>query len=239
MKRLLLISSSTVHGTGYLEHAAEALKARLEGASRVLFIPYALKDHDAYAAKARGAFEAMGFGLDSLHETSDPVRAVENADALFTGGGNTFRLLDTLQRLDLLDAIRTQVMGGMPYTGASAGTVIACPTIRTTNDMPILEPGSLASLGLVPFQINAHYLDPDPASTHKGETREERLMQYHEENALPVVGLREGAMIRIDGDQAVLAGLAGARIFRQGMEPLEAAPGSDLNAALGAALEPR
>ncbi|HTL97934.1 MAG TPA: dipeptidase PepE, partial [Holophagaceae bacterium] len=149
--------------------------------------------------------------------------------------GNTFRLLDTLLRFDLMEAIRTQARGGMPYTGASAGTNLACPTIRTTNDMPIVEPPSLAALGLVPFQINAHYLDPDPASTHKGETREERLMQYHEENALPVVGLREGAMLRVDGDCMSLLGLKGARIFRRGMEPVEAAPGAEL----GALLEPR
>lgn len=233
MKRLLLLSSSTVHGTAYLEHAAEALKARLDGASRVLFIPYALKDQDAYAAKARAAFESLGFGLDSLHETSNPKRAVESADAIFTGGGNTFRLLDTLYRLDLLDAVRASALGGVPYTGASAGTNLACPTVRTTNDMPIVEPPSLAALGLVPFQINPHYLDPDPASTHKGETREERLMQYHEENALPVVGLREGSLLWVDGDRVTLKGPKPARIFRRGQAPVEAEPDSDLTDLVG------
>lgn len=233
MKQLLLLSSSTVHGTAYLEHAAGALKDRLAGVSRVLFIPYALKDHEAYAAKARGAFQAMGFGLDSLHEAEDAIAAIEKAEAIFTGGGNTFRLLDTIYRLKALDALRARAASGMPYTGASAGTNLACPTIRTTNDMPIVELPSLTALGLVPFQINAHYLDADPASTHKGETREERLMQYHEENALPVVGLREGAMLRMDGDRVTLLGTKGARIFRRGQEPVEVAPDTELNAWLG------
>jgi dipeptidase E len=232
VKRLLLLSSSAYHGTAYLEHAAEALKDRLAGVKTVLFIPYALKDHDAYAAKARAAFEAMGFALDSLHAAGDALSAIEQAEAIFTGGGNTFRLLDTLYRLKALDGLRGRVAAGMPYTGASAGTNLACPTIRTTNDMPIVEPPSLTALGLIPFQINAHYLDPDPASTHKGETREERLMQYHEENATPVVGLREGAMLRVDGDRVALLGLKGARIFRRGMEPVEMEPGAELSQLL-------
>ena len=228
MKKLLLLSSSALHGTPYLAHAAGALKARLDGISRVLFIPYALKDQDAYAAKARAAFEAFGFGLDSLHEAPDPKRAVEQAEAIFTGGGNTFRLLDTVYRFNLMEPLRVRVAAGMPYTGASAGTNLACPTIRTTNDMPIVEPPSLRALGLVPFQINPHYLDPDPASTHKGETREERLMQYHEENGLPVVGLREGTMLWVDGERVTLKGIRPARIFRRGQAPVEMEPGSDL-----------
>lgn len=228
MKKLLLLSSSALHGTPYLEHAAEALKARLAGVSRVLFIPFALKDHDAYAAKARGAFESFGFDLDSLHQAPDPKRAVEQAEAIFTGGGNTFRLLDSIYHFNLMEPLRARVAAGMPYTGASAGTNLACPTIRTTNDMPIVEPPSLTALGLVPFQINPHYLDPDPASTHKGETREERLMQYHEENALPVVGLREGTMLWVDGDRVTLKGIRPARLFRRGQAPVEVEPGSDL-----------
>lgn len=232
MKRLLLLSSSAVHGTPYLAHAAEALKERLSGLKTVLFIPFALKDHGAYATKVRAAFETMGFGLDSLHEVADPIAAIDKADAIFTGGGNTFRLLDAVQRLKLMDPIRVRVASGMPYTGASAGTNLACPTIRTTNDMPIVEPASFDALGLVPFQINPHYLDPDPTSTHKGETREERLMQYHEENALPVVGLREGTMLWVDGDRITLKGNRSARIFRRGMEPVEVEPGSELSGVL-------
>lgn len=229
MKRLLLLSSSAVHGTPYLEHAAEALKERLAGVRTVTFLPFALKDHAAYAAKVRAAFESFGFGLASLHEAADPVAALEGAEAIFTGGGNTFRLLDTVQRLGLMDPIRAQVAAGMPYTGASAGTNLACPTIRTTNDMPIVQPASLDALGLISFQINPHYLDPDPASTHKGETREERLAQYHEENALPVVGLREGTMLRVDGECVTLMGSKPARIFRRGQAPVEMEPDSELS----------
>ncbi len=148
MKRLLLLSTSTVHGTGYLEHGAEALKARLQGVSTVCFIPFALKDHDAYAAKARAAFEGMGFGLVSLHEAADPVKAIEAAEAVFCGGGNTFRLLETLYRLGVLAPLRARALAGMPYTGASAGSNLACPTIRTTNDMPIVQPPSFEALGV-------------------------------------------------------------------------------------------
>lgn len=232
MKRLLLISSSAVHGTPYLSHAAEALRERLVGVKTVLFIPFALKDHGGYAAKVRAAFEEMGFGLDSLHEVSDPVAAIEKAEAIFTGGGNTFRLLDMVHRMKLIEPIRARVGAGMPYTGASAGTNLACPTIRTTNDMPIVEPASFDALGLVPFQINPHYLDPDPSSTHKGETREERLAQYHEENDLPVVGLREGSMLWVDGEAVTLRGSKPARIFRRGKEPVEVEAGSDLSCVL-------
>lgn len=232
MNRLLLISSSAVHGTPYLSHAAEALKERLMGVRTVLFVPFALKDHDAYAAKVRAAFEGMGFGLESLHEAADSIAAIEKAEAIFTGGGNTFRLLDTVQRMELIEPIRARVAAGMPYTGASAGTNLACPTIRTTNDMPIVEPASFDALGLIPFQINPHYLDPDPSSTHKGETREERLAQYHEENNLPVVGLREGTMLWVEGEAVTLKGSKPARIFRRGQEPVEVEAGSELGGLL-------
>jgi dipeptidase E len=161
-RRLLLISTSTVFGTRYLEHAFDELRDVLRGVKRVLFIPFALKDHAGYAAKARAAFEEIGFGLDSLHESRDAERAIAGAEAVFCGGGNTFRLLDALYALDALLPIRRRVEQGMPYTGASAGSNLACPTIMTTNDMPIVEPLSFEALGLVPFQINPHYLDPMP-----------------------------------------------------------------------------
>jgi dipeptidase E len=222
--RLLLISTSTVFGTRYLEHAYDELREILAGVQRVLFVPHALKDRDGYAAKARAAFEEIGFGLDSLHAARDPRRAVEEAEAVFCGGGNTFRLLEALYRLDVIEALRARARDGMPYTGASAGSNLACPTIRTTNDMPILEPPTLDALGLVPFQINPHYLDPVPGSTHMGETRETRIREFHEENAAPVVGLREGAILRVEGASVELRGRAGARIFRRGEEPVEATP---------------
>jgi dipeptidase E len=230
--RLVLVSTSTVFGTRYLEHAYPELRDGIGGAGRVLFIPYALQDRDGYAAKARAAFEEMGYGLVSLHEATDPRRAIEEAEAIFCGGGNTFRLLKTLQELDLLPPIRRRVAQGTVYAGASAGSNLACPTIRTTNDMPIVEPASLDALGLVGFQINPHYLDPAPGSTHMGETRETRIREFHEENETPVVGLREGAILRVEGPSVLLKGVAGARIFRRGQEPLEVAPGAEIGPLL-------
>ncbi len=225
-KRLLLISNSTQHGRGYLEHAEEELRDFLGGIKRVLFVPYALKDRDGYAEIARAKFSQMGFALESIHRAPDPRKAVESAEAIFIGGGNTFRLLKTLYEYGLLAPIRLRVEGGMPYIGSSAGSVVACPTIKTTNDMPIVEPPSLTALALVPFQINAHYVDPDPSSTHMGETREVRLREFHEENETPVVGIREGSMLRVENGATTLKGTTGAKIFRRGEQPLEIAPGT-------------
>lgn len=232
-RHLLLISTSTVFGTRYLEHALPELRDFLAGVRCVLFIPYALADRDGYAAKARAAFEEIGCGLDSVHEAKDPRRAVEAAEAVFCGGGNTFRLLKAVYDQDLLPVVRRRVGAGMRYSGASAGSVLAGPTIKTTNDMPIVEPPSFSALGLVSFQINPHYLDPDPGSRHMGETRETRILQFHEENDVPVVGLREGAILRVDGESVLLKGLAGARVFRRGREPVEMAPVADLAGLFG------
>jgi len=227
-RRLLLISTSTVFGTRYLEHAFDDLRGVLGGVRRVLFIPFALQDWTGYTGRARSTFADLGKELDSLHEARDPERAVLAAQAIFCGGGNTFRLLDALYERDLLPSIRRRVDEGMPYTGASAGSNLACPTIKTTNDMPIVEPPSFDALGLVPFQINPHYLDPSPGSTHMGETRETRIREFHEENETPVVGLREGALLRVEGERVELRGRAGARIFRRGQEPVEVMPVADL-----------
>jgi dipeptidase E len=227
-RRLLLMSNSTLYGSGYLDYAEAEIRDFLAEAPPVSFVAYALFDRDAYAEQARGRFEKMGLRLDAIHRASDPRRAVLEAKALFVGGGNTFRLLKTLQELSLLDPIRRRVLEGMPYIGSSAGSVIAAPTIRTTNDMPIVRPSSFEALGLVSFQINAHYLDPDPSSTHMGETREVRIRQFHEESSTPVVGLREGTMLRIEGDSVRLRGAAPARIFRRGQDPLELPAGSSL-----------
>lgn len=232
-RRILLISNSNLHGSGYLDHAEERIRDFLGLTPRVLFFPYALFDWNAYAEQARERFQRMGYALDSAHEADDPPRTALEARAFFVGGGNTFRLLKTLQDLSLLEPIRRRVADGVPYIGSSAGSLVACPTIRTTNDMPIVEPSSLAALGLVTFQINAHYLDPDPASTHMGETREERLRQFHEENSAPVVGLREGTMLRIEGNRIVLQGRFPARIFRRGREPVEAQPEARLENLVG------
>ena len=232
-RRLVLISTSTVFGTRYLEHAYPELRDALGGVARVLFIPYALQNRDGYVAKARPAFEEMGYGLDSLHEGSDPRRAIETAEAVFCGGGNTFRLLKALSEMGVLPLIRRRVAEGMVYSGASAGSNLAGPTIRTTNDMPIVEPPSFDALSLVSFQINPHYLDPAPDSTHMGETRETRIREFHEENETPVVGLREGAILRVEGESVLLKGVAGARIFRRGQEPVEVNPVAEIGPLLG------
>ena len=227
--RLLLISNSTQYGTGYLDHCADAIASFLGHAvTRVTFVPYALFDRDAYTAKAKARFEAMGYGLDSLHDAAGgPVRAVDDAEALFIGGGNTFRLLDTLWREGLVEPIRRRVRGeGLPYIGASAGTNVACPSIRTTNDMPIVEPPTFEALGLIPFNINPHYQDPLAGSTHMGETREQRIAEFHEENTPPVVGLREGSWILVDGAKATLQGPGGGRLFRRGEARTELAIGA-------------
>ena len=229
LKRLLLISNSTLYGSGYLDHAAAEILDFLGAVTRVLFVPFALANRDAYAKQARARFAGLGFELDSLHVFNDKRDTVANAQAIFVGGGNTFRLLKSLYDFDLLSPIKERVSGGMPYIGSSAGSNIAAPTIRTTNDMPIVEPPSFAALDLVDFQINPHYLDQDPSSRHMGETREERLLQYLEENATPVIGLREGAMIRIEQGFTMLKGSTGARIFHRGQAPLEVLPGSRLD----------
>lgn len=227
--RLLLISNSTLHGSGYLDHAASEIADFLGDVKRVLFVPFALYDRDKYAAQARERFAKMGCQLDSIHTSNEPAEAVRKAESIFIGGGNTFRLLKALYDYDLREPIRERVRAGMPYLGSSAGSNVAAPTIRTTNDMPIVQPPSLDALGLVSFQINPHYLDADPNSTHKGETREERLVQFLEENETPVVALREGAMLRIEEGKTLLKGSTGARIFRRGHEPVETLPGAYLD----------
>jgi dipeptidase E len=232
-RRLLLVSTSTIHGTGYLDHCAAEMRDLLgAGVRRVLFVPWALFDRDAYAATARARFGAMSYQLDSIHEAADPRRAVAGAEAVFIGGGNTFRLLRQLYETDLLEPIRARVAEGVPYMGTSAGSNVACATIGTTNDMPIVEVPSHEALNLVPFNLNPHYLDPDPGSTHMGETRETRIREFLEEHDAVVVGLREGGMLRIEGERAWLRGARGARVFRRGREPEELGPGTSVDSLL-------
>jgi dipeptidase E len=228
-KRILLISNSTLYGSGYLDHAEAEIREFLGTVGRVLFVPFALYDRDAYAKLAGQRFKAMGYNLQSVHEIVDAPAAVDQAEAVFIGGGNTFRLLKALYDFELLLPIRRRVAAGMPYVGSSAGSNVSCPTIKTTKDMAIVEPPSFNALGLVPFQISPHYLDPDPDSKHMGETQEERINQFLEENETPVVGLREGAMLRVEGGSVILKGVSGARIFRRGHSPVETAPGDELN----------
>jgi dipeptidase E len=227
--RVLLISSSNVHGTGYLDHAEPEIRDFLGPVRRVLFVPWALRETDAYATKFRERLGRMGYEVDSIHEAPGAVRAIEEAEAVFIGGGNTFRLLKTMYEQDVLVPLRRRVGEGMPYVGSSAGSNVAGATIRSTNDMPIVEPPSLTALGLVPFCLNPHYLDPDPKSTHMGETREERIAQFHEENREIVVGLREGAILRVEEPAVSLRGIARARIFQRGEPAVEFEPGASLD----------
>ena len=216
--RLLLISSSIVHGYGFLDHSEEEIRSLL-GSDRkaIAFVPFAQHDVDGYTARVRERLGLMGHDVTQVRGRAE----IESAEAVFIGGGNSFRLLKALYDLDLVDVLRERVRGGIPYIGSSAGTNVATPSIRTTNDMPIVYPPTFDALGLVPFQINPHYLDPDPASTHHGETREERIREFHEENETPVVGLREGSMLRVNDGAVTLAGSKAARIFVRGKKPYE------------------
>jgi dipeptidase E len=233
--RLLLLSSSTLHGSGYLDYCESVITSFLgSSVTRVLFVPYAVHDRDAYAAKVRERFARMNLAVDSVHDAAGgPVKAVDRAEAVFIGGGNTFRLIDTLWKERLVDPVRARVRAGMPYIGSSAGSNVASPTMMTTNDMPIVQPPTFEALGLVPFQINPHYLDPAPGSTHMGETREERIREFHEENEAAVVGLREGAWLNIDRTDIWLGGLTGARVFRRGQAPTEHPGASRLDLQIG------
>jgi dipeptidase E len=232
--RLLLLSNSTEHGQGYLDHAMPAILDFLGPVRRLVFVPFALRDREAYTGRVRSRFEREGIDVRGVRPEGAEAAVVEAAVALFVGGGNTFRRLETLQRTGLLAAIRRRARRGTPYLGASAGTNVAAPTIKTTNDMPIVQPASFAALDLVPFQINPHYVDPDPSSRHMGETREERLREFLEENDAVVVALREGAWLRVEERGATLGGLRGARIFRRGRDPEEVSPGATLDALLTA-----
>lgn len=229
---LLLLSNSTAPGRAYLDHALDAVGDLLAGCSSLVFVPFALANHDGYTSQVGRALAPLGLSVRGAHK-GDSVALVADADAVFIGGGNTFRLVKALHERRLIEAIRGRVDDGMPYLGSSAGTNVATPSLRTTNDMPIVQPPSFRALGLVPFQINPHYLDPDPASTHQGETRQERIAQFHEENDVPVLGIREGTWLRVTGEDCRLGGSpAGGRLFRRGHAPQEIDAGADLSGLL-------
>jgi dipeptidase E len=231
-KQLLLISNSTQHGSGYLDHAESEIRDFVGGKTQVLFIPFALHDRRAYTGKIEARLGEMGLLVQSVHDTSNMLRAVREAKVIFVGGGNTFRLLKGLYDHDLIEPIRQAVAEGALYIGSSAGSIVAGPSLKTTKDMPIVQPRSFEALHLVPFQISPHYLDPDPTSTHMGETQQERIAQFLEENDAPVVGLREGSMLRVQDGAVQLKGPHGARIFRRDSEPIEARSGADLHEVL-------
>lgn len=235
MKNLLLASTSTLHGQDYLEYLLPKLKSHFEACSEILFIPYARPgglSHSDYTNVAREAFAKVELNLKGLHEFPDAATAVSEAQGIFTGGGNTFLLVRELYRNEIIVALQQLLKKGIPYLGTSAGTNIAGLDMKTTNDMPIVYPPSFKTLGLIPFNINPHFLDPDPRSTHKGETREIRIREFHKFNSQPVVGLREGSWLEVKGKEILLKGTQGARIFEAGKQPYEISSGTfltDLN----------
>ncbi|WP_179343864.1 dipeptidase PepE [Winogradskyella ursingii] len=232
MKSLIIASTSTIHGSGYLEYLLEELKIHFESVNEILFVPYARPSgisHDEYTEKAKEAFAKIDKKVKGLHEFKNPVEAIKNAKGIFVGGGNTFVLVNEIYRNAILESIRAVVLSGTPYLGTSAGSNICGLTMNTTNDMPIVYPPSFKTLGLVPFNINPHYLDPSPNSTHMGETREMRIKEFHTYNTQPVIGLREGSWIKVKENEISLKGKLDARIFEYRKAAYEVETNSDLS----------
>lgn len=231
MKNLIIASTSTLYNGAYLEYLLPTLAQHFAKATTILFVPYARPSgisHDEYTAKVKTAFANINKEVKGIHEFEDPIAAVNEAEAIFTGGGNTFLLVKQLYRTQAMAAIRAAVNNGTPYLGCSAGSNICGLTMETTNDMPIVYPPSFQTFGFVPFNLNPHYLDPIVGSTHMGETRETRINEFHTLNTQPVVGLREGSWLEVKGDAIVLRGEFTARIFEQNKTPIEVAPNTDL-----------
>jgi len=232
MKSIILASTSTTHGGTYLSYLWKQLEKLFSSTDEIVFIPYARPggmSHDQYTQIAQDAFKSINKRIVGLHTFDDPISALKNAKGIFTGGGNTFLLVEQLYKYELMQHIREVVISGTPYLGTSAGSNICGITMGTTNDMPIAYPPSFKTLGLVPFNINPHYLDPDPNSKHMGETRETRIKEYQTQNSIPVLGIREGSWIRVKGESIFLRGPHSARVFVQGNEPEEIPSGSLLN----------
>ncbi|MDT7832049.1 dipeptidase PepE [Flavobacteriaceae bacterium S356] len=224
MKKLIIASTSTVHNSGYLEYILPRLTSFFEGVKTILFIPYARPggiSYDAYTAIASKGFETIGIQVSGIHEYNDAQEAIANAEGIFTGGGNTFELVNQLYKNNILESLSKAVLTGTLYLGTSAGSNICGVTMMNTNDMPIVYPPSFTTLGFIPFNINAHYLDPDPTSKHMGETRETRIKEYHVFNNTPVLGLREGSWLEVMGDTITLKGNLSARLFQPGKEAKE------------------
>ncbi len=232
MKNLITASTSTVYGGEYLDYLTEGIAELFKDTEEVIFIPYARPggiSHDEYTEKAAKAFSKIGKKLVGLHTFDNPVESLKNAKGAFTGGGNTFVLVSALYRLELMQPLREAIFNGLPYLGTSAGSNICGVSMQTTNDMPIVYPSSFKTLGVIPFNLNPHYLDPDPNSKHMGETRETRIAEFHTQNTIPVIGLREGSWLHVKGDEIMLKGELKARVFEQGKEPYEVESGTILN----------
>ncbi|GLB52205.1 dipeptidase E [Neptunitalea chrysea] len=224
MKRMIIASTSTVHGGTYLSYILPELEKFFAEVKTILFVPYARPggiSHDDYTGIASKGFAAIGKEVVGLHTFESPEKAVKSAEAIFVGGGNTFLLVTQLYKNKVMEAIREAVYNGVPYLGSSAGSNITGLTMQTTNDMPIIYPPSFKTLGLVPFNINPHYIDADKQSKHMGETRETRIKEFHKINTLPVIGLREGSWLEVIGEEITLKGTLSARIFEQGREGYE------------------
>ncbi len=224
MKKILLASTSTVHGSGYLEYLLPELEKFFTGIETILFIPYARpsgRTYDEYTEVVAKAFAKINKKIVGIHTFNNPKEAIKKAKAIYTGGGNSCELLNQLYKNDLLGTIREEVGKGTLYFGTSAGSNVCGQTIKTTNDMPIVYPPSFDAMGLIPFNINPHYLDPNPNSTHMGETRETRLKEYLVFNEIPVIGLREGSWLLVENEKITLCGKHTARWFEKGKEPKE------------------
>lgn len=229
--KLLLISNSTNAGEEYLRYPLPEIGRFLAGIREIVFVPYAAVtfSYAEYERKVQARFAELGIRVRSVHRTKDPAAMIRTAEAICVGGGNTFALARKMQQQGLMQAILRRIKAGTPYVGWSAGSNVCCPTISTTNDMPIVEPESFRAIGAVKFQINPHYLDANPAG-HAGETREQRILEFIEANPRRwVAGLREGCMLRLEGERLELIGNRPMRLFRKGVETFEVQPGDDLS----------
>jgi dipeptidase E len=232
LKNLIIASTSTVHGGEFLDYLLDELIVLFENTNDIVFVPFARPGgitHELYTEKVNAAFKKIGKTVKGLHEFSNPIEAIENAKGIFIGGGNTFVLVHQLYQTNLIQPIQNAVLSGMPYLGTSAGSNICGLTMNTTNDMPIIYPPSFKTLALIPFNINPHYLDPEPNSKHMGETRETRIQEFHQFNTQPVVGLREGSFLRVIGNDINLKGPHTARVFEYNKTPYEVDSNSSLN----------
>lgn len=231
MKKAIIASTSTVHGGSYLDYLLPTLENHFKDCSEILFIPYARPggiSHDDYTVNVRLAFAKINKTVKGLHEFENPTAAIQKAQGIFTGGGNTFLLVTQLYQNDVMEVLAKTVENGTPYLGSSAGSNITGLTMQTTNDMPIIYPPSFKTLELIPFNLNPHYLDPDLNSKHMGETRETRIKEFHAFNTTPVLGLREGSWLEVTGEKIILKGSLTARLFQQNQTPEEVAPETDL-----------
>lgn len=232
MKNIIIASTSTLYGSGYLEYLINELKIHFKNSDQILFVPYARPggiSHEAYTSMVQKAFATIDKEVKGIHEFDDPSEAIIEAKGIFVGGGNTFVLVNQLYKNSLIETIKVAVNDGVPYLGSSAGSNICGLTIGTTNDMPIVYPPSFKTFGFVPFNINPHYLDPDANSKHMGETRATRIMEFHKFNKQPVIGLREGSWLHVLGDSIILKGTLPARVFEYEKEAYEVISGSQLN----------